>query len=352
MFYLETEEGGQTDLYNNYHKHDMMSSIFGMPDSATSQREYIERCVSLGQKNYFTTNHGNMGDVFEAKTLCNEYGIRCLSGLEGYIVPNPLEKDKSNYHIVVIPLTENARKKLNVVNSRANMEGYYYKPRIFPEDLLKLPKDEFILTTACEGGILRDDISINEIFIPLAKHFGVNMYLEVQNHNVDSQKLINEKCLYYKKKLGLNLIAANDSHYVNESGKDKRNELLKGKHINYGEEDTYILDYPDYETMFNRFKKQGVLTDSDIEIAINNTLVFDKCEEIQLDHSIKMPSIYKNLTPKERVEELKRQAKIRFEAICNEEQLNETEIQQRINGMKEEIEVIEQIGRASCRERV
>ena len=338
----KTKEGGQTDLYNNFHKHDMMSSIFGMPDSATSQREFVERCVNLGQKNYFTTNHGNMGDIFEAKNLCNEYGVRCLSGLEGYIVPNPLEKDKSNYHIIIIPLTDKARKKLNIVNSRANIEGYYYKPRIFPEDLLKLPKEEFILTTACEGGLLRDDVSINNIFLPLAKHFGENMYLEIQNHNIDSQRQINEKCIYYKKKFGLKLIAANDSHYIDGIGKEKRNELLKGKHINYGNEDTYTLDYPDYETMFNRFKKQGLLTDSDIEIAINNTLIFDKCEEIQVDKEIKMPNIHKNLTPKERVELLKRDANIEFAKIKEKEHISKENLPKYINGMKEEMQVIEE----------
>lgn len=328
--------------YNNYHKHDMMSSIFGMPDSATFQKEYVKRCVELGHTHYFTTNHGNMGNIFEAKNLCAEHGIACNSGLEGYIVVDPLEKDKSNYHFIVIPLTDNARKKLNVVNSRANIEGYYYKPRIFLEDLLRLPKEEFIITTACEGGILRDDISINQIFIPLANHFKNNIYLEVQNHNVNSQKSINEKCLYYADKLGLQLIAANDSHYIDESGKEKRNELLKGKHINYGDEGTYILDFPDYDTMFDRFKKQGVLTDSQIEIAINNTLVFDKCEEIQLDKEIKMPTIYGDLSLKERVKELKRQAKEKFDVIAKEESLTQDEINTRIEGMKEEIEVIEQ----------
>lgn len=327
--------------YNNYHKHDMMSSIFGMPDSATSQEEYIKRCVALGHTNYFTTNHGSMGDIFEARTLCDQYGIRCLAGIEGYIVPNAYEKDKSNYHIIIIPITDQARKMLNVVLSRANMEGFYYKPRIFIEDLLKLPKELFYLTTACEGGILKDETSIEKIFLPLAKHFGTNMYLEVQNHNADSQKEINRRCLAFSEELGLQLIAANDSHYIDEEGKRKRNELLKGKHINYGAEDSYILDFPDYDTMFQRFQMQGVLSDDQIHQAIANTLIFDQCEEIQLDDRIKMPTIYPELSLNERVELLKKEANKEFARIKEKEKISREELPKYLNGMREEMQVIQ-----------
>ena len=113
-------------IYNNYHKHDHVSNIF-TPDTNTKQEEYILKTLEYGHKNYFTTNHGSMGDIFEARTLCDKYGIRCLAGLEGYIVPDPLEKDKSNYHIIIIPRTDAARKKVNYVSSHANIDGYCKK---------------------------------------------------------------------------------------------------------------------------------------------------------------------------------------------------------------------------------
>lgn len=121
--------------YCNYHKHDHISSIF-TPDTHIKCEEYVKRAVELGHTTYFTTNHGSGGDIFEAKSLCDKYGIRCLYGIEGYIVPNPFEKDSRNYHIVIIPRTNVARKKLNLVTSHANEEGYYYKPRLFIDDLL------------------------------------------------------------------------------------------------------------------------------------------------------------------------------------------------------------------------
>ena len=137
--------------YCNYHKHDHVSSIT-TPDTNIRCEEYVKRAVELGHTTYFTTNHGNGGDIFEAKTICDKYGIRCLFGIEGYIVPNPLEKDSRNYHIIIIPTTNKARRKVNLLNSRANEEGFYYKPRIFVEDLLALDKDDVYITTACVAG--------------------------------------------------------------------------------------------------------------------------------------------------------------------------------------------------------
>ena len=58
--------------------------------------------------------------------------------MEGYIVTDASEKDKRNYHIIVAPKTDEARKKMNYVSSMANIKGFYYKPRFFIDDLLKL----------------------------------------------------------------------------------------------------------------------------------------------------------------------------------------------------------------------
>lgn len=326
--------------YNNYHKHTHISSIYS-PDSNEKAEAYIKKEAERGGKNYFTTEHGSMGDIFEAKTLCDKYGIRCLAGLEGYIVPNPLEKDKSNYHIIIIPRTDSARKKVNRISSRANIEGYYYRPRIFPSDLLALDKDDVYITTACVAGLLRDDTSINKIFYPLLEHFGDNVFLEVQNHNVDIQKEINRKALDFASKEGLKLIAANDSHYVDLNGKHERAELLKGKHINYGDEDEFILDFPDYDTMFGRFKTQGILSDSQIETAIANTLIFDECEEIGIDKTIKMPNIYPTLSLDERFNLLKSEVNNRFETIKKEDELTSEQIKEREEGIAHELKIIE-----------
>ena len=326
--------------YNNYHKHDHVSNIF-TPDCNVKAEDYIKKCVEYGHTNYFTTNHGSFGDIFEARTLCNQYGLRCIAGIEGYIVPNPLEKDKSNYHIIVIPKTDEARKKMNYVSSRANIEGYYYKPRFFLEDLLNLNKNDIYITTACVAGLLRDKISFDCIFMPLYQHFGSNLMLEIQSHNDPLQIKICERAKKLHKKLGLKIIAANDSHYIDSNGQKERLELLKGKHIEYGAEDSFILDFPTAETMMERFKQQGVFSDTEIKEAIDNTLIFDDCEEIKLDYSIKMPTIYPELSPKERVLLLKKKVAKRFNEIRKEEHIEGEEYEKYKAGIKYEMQIIE-----------
>lgn len=327
-------------LYHNYHKHDHISNIFS-PDTNTKQEEYIQKAIEYGHTAYFTTNHGSFGDIFEARTLCNKYGLRCIAGIEGYIVPDASEKDKRNYHIVVIPKTDVARKKMNYVSSMANINGFYYKPRFFLSDLLNLDKDDVYITTACVAGLLRDEDSVRKIFMPLYEHFGNNIMLEVQNHLDPVQVDINKKAIYYSDQFGLSLIAANDSHYIDESGKQERLELLKGKHIDYSSEDSFILDYPSAETMVKRFKKQGVLSDRQIDDAINNTLIFDQCEEIQLDYSIKMPTIYPGLSPNERVDLLKIKISEKFKHIIETDHITKEELPKYKDGINYEMKIIE-----------
>ena len=57
-------------IYNNYHRHSIYSNIRSL-DCVTKPRQYCERMKELGHSNYFTTEHGYQGNVYEAKTLCD-----------------------------------------------------------------------------------------------------------------------------------------------------------------------------------------------------------------------------------------------------------------------------------------
>lgn len=297
--------------YNNYHSHTHKSSIF-TPDTYIKIEDYCKRIVELGHDTYFTTEHGFGGDIFEAREMCDKYGIKCKFGLEGYIVKDPLgvdeneKRDASNYHIVIIPKTNLARKKINKINSRAHKEGFYYKPRIFLEDLLTLDKNDVIITTACVAGFVKNEKGMEEIFMPLYKHFGKNLFLEVQSHNHINQIKHNEKIIDLQQKYGLNIISANDSHYIYPQDASKRELLLSGKHIKYDDEGGFILDYPDTDTLVERYRSQGVLNEKQITEAIENTLVFDDFETIDINKESKMPNIYPELTEEERYNKLEK----------------------------------------------
>lgn len=330
------------DRYNNYHKHDHVSNIW-LPDSNSKILDYASRAIELGEKNVWTTNHGSGGDIFEARSVCDSKSLNCKFGLEGYIVKNPLEKDNRNYHIVLIPKTNIARKKLNKANSHANIDGFYYRPRLFLSDILEMfEENELYITTACVAGIIRDEDGMDDIFYPLYEKFGKSVFLEVQNHNEENQKEINRKAVKLHNELGLKLIAANDSHYIYPEQQGERLELLRGKGIAFGNEETFILDYPDIETFFGRFVKQGVLTKEAIVESINQTLVFDDCENINIDKEIKMPTIYPDKTEDEKVELLKKVVNKRFKSVMDEDGINKQNQKKYIAECQREMKVIEE----------
>ena len=281
--------------YHNYHKHTTYSNPHSL-DSVTKPIEYIERAIELDGKNaiYFTTEHGYQGNVFEANTLCEEKEIKLIVGSEVYYVENRFEKDKSNYHLVLIAKNMNGYKQLNKALSKANIDGFYYKPRIDDEILFNLNPNDFVVTTACVAGRLRNNNGLDKWIIKMKNYFGDNFYLEVQNHNEEIQKKHNEKILELSKKYNIKIIHANDSHYIYPKDAIYRDLFLKAKGITYEDESNFILDYPSYDEVVERYKKQGVLSDEEIELALDNTLIFDDFEGVKLDYDLKMPHVSDN----------------------------------------------------------
>ena len=265
--------------YNNYHKHDVYGNIRAL-DTITKPIDYIKRAKELdGDKAiFFSTNHGYQGNIFEYYNLCKENNVKLIGGVEAYYVPNRLEKDKSNYHLVIIAKNKRGFKQINKIMSEANLTGYYYKPRIDDELLFNLNPNDVLITSACVASRLRNEEGAEKWIVKMKDYFGDNFYLEVQNHNVEIQKTYNKRILEYADKYNIQIIHANDSHYIYPSDSKYRDLFLKAKGIVYEEESNFILDYPDYETIVERYKVQGILSDKQIKQALDNTLIFDYFE--------------------------------------------------------------------------
>ena len=310
---------------NNYHSHKMYSNVKSL-DVVAKPIEYIVRAIELDGKEaiYFTTEHGYQGNVYEAHTLCNEVcvkltqenkeytkyncdkckykdicdksykGIKMVVGAEIYYIKDRKEKDSSNYHLIIIAKNKEGYKDLNRILSYSNIDGIYYKNRIDDELLFSINPNNVIITSACVAGRLRDDEGLDNWVIKMKNYFGDNFYLEVQNHNEDIQKNLNKKAIYLSEKYNINIIHGNDSHYIKPQDYIYRELFLKAKGIVYKEETNFILDYPSVDTIIERYNKQNVLNKEQIEKAINNTLIFDECDNIILDKEIKMPSISNN----------------------------------------------------------
>lgn len=289
--------------YNNYHCHNHESNRTTL-DCVVKPIDYIKRIKELGHTLYFTTQHGWTGKYLQAYDLCKENNIKMVYSAELYIVPDRTVSDNRNYHIMIIGKNREAFYQLNEIMSESNISGFYYKPRIDLELLLRLDPNNFIITSACVGGFLRDKEAIETFFAPILKHFKSNFYLEVQAHVHPRQIQHNKLMLYLRKKYNVGIIHGNDSHYIYPEQAKDRDKFLKGKGLRYEEEEGFILDFPDTESIIERYHQQGLLTDEEINEALKNTLVFDECEDLNFTKDVKMPSIYHGINPNKKLREI------------------------------------------------
>ena len=335
--------------YQNYHKHTSYSHIYPkFKDSVVTVEDYLNAMLPLAQKGYpqiySTLEHGYQGvwthclntiEHFndEHKNDTENYEpIRFVYGIEGYFVENHTDKDDTNNHIVLLAKNINGMKALNKANAKTfisnetiesgnaklffnynGTEPYFYKRNRYDlELLLSLPPEDVMITTACVGfwgysiadNRLIDATKTDEIILKLHNHFKDNFFLEVQANKSQLQKEINLHILELSKKYGIEIISATDSHGITNENLIEKKELIKSTNkgkLFYDNGDDFYEDFPSVEELYRRFKEQGVLPDADIERAIANTNKILDFEKIEIDRSLKVPSI-KELKGKPQIE--------------------------------------------------
>lgn len=294
----------------NYHCHRQYSNAVTI-DCAISHEDYIRRIKELGHETLTVIEHGYTGgmtSILEAYSLCKKNNIKMLIGAECYFVKDRKVSDDSNWHIVIIALNHSALRQLNLAISLANETGFYKKARLDYELISKLTPENFIVTSACIGGVAND----TEIIEFLKNHFKENFYLEIQSHNHIAQINFNKHILSLSEQYDIELIHGCDTHWITEDDKFKRKILLSGKGMNYGDEDSFENDYPSYDEILERYRVQGVVSEEQAESALENTMIIkEKTEEFVFNDDIKMPTLYPNETHEQKMK--------RLENILNQE---------------------------------
>lgn len=284
-------------IWVNYHKHSSLSNRYTKDSPLVPMDYWLELKARYGETPciYTTVEHGWAGNYFkqyddlEKFNKKNGTNIKFVFGCEAYWVKNRHENDRSNCHIILLARNDKGRRAINKIVSIANKDGYYARPRIDLELIDTLPPDDVFITTACIAFWNKYD-NIEEIVKNLSSKFPY-FYLEVQPQHTDSQVEINRRIVELSYKYNISIIAGCDSHVIAESQMEDRDELLKSGGIRYEDEDGWFMDYPSYDVLFDRFRKQGVLTDEQIKAAINQTNVIFDFEDIILDRSLKVPVV-------------------------------------------------------------
>lgn len=266
-----------------------------------TNEDFAKRAVGLGQGVLSSCEHGHAGNYWECSELAAQYDLKWRYVAEAYMVRDRQMKDKTNAHMILAAKTRKGIGDLNEAISEANISGYYYRPRVDMDLLLGLDPRDVFLTTACVGGVFRYGYEEAErLILTLAKHYGDAMMLEVQYHDTAKQKEVNDFILSLRQRHGIPLIMGTDSHFIYPEDKALRDLRLEASHIHYDDEDDWYMDYPSTEEAYNRFIKQGVLSSAQIAEAIQNTNVFLDFEDVELDKSKKLPTLYPGLTQAER----------------------------------------------------
>lgn len=325
--------------YQNYHRHSSYSNK-STPDSGAMNIDYINRALELGHGILSSCEHGFQGNYWECYELAQEYNIKFRFGAEAYWVWDRLESDRQNNHICIFAKNEKGRRAINSVLSEANETGYYYKPRLDKELILSLPKDDVFITTACVGfwgyGIKETVGFVKE----LHNRFGNNFMLEVQYHNTEKQKELNSILLKLSDKLGIDIIMGCDSHYIEEHQSYDRDFILEYKKVKYAEEEGWFMDYPSTSVAYDRFKKQGILSELQILNAINNTNTFLEFDDIELNKDIKLPTLYPNYTQQQKDDLYKKTIMNEFKKYCDIYNVAKKDIPRYMKGIRQEVKTV------------
>ena len=222
---------------NNQFVHLHVHTEYSLLDGASRIEDLVLHAKELGMPAIAITDHGSMYGVIEFYQTAIKHGIKPIIGCEVYIAPRSrFEKNTAEggayYHLVLLAENNEGYKNLIKLVSLGYSEGFYYKPRIDME-ILREYSEGIICLSACIAGeipcrILRGDIegahALTEEFISI---FGTDrFYLEVQNHALEEERLVNEELYKIAEKYQLKLVATNDLHYVRHTDAECHDVLL------------------------------------------------------------------------------------------------------------------------------
>lgn len=306
----------------NYHNHKSYSNAFTpFKDSHVTYLDYARRAKALGHRVLTCMEHGYQGNYLklwslaESKAFREEFGdypFKLIFGAEAYWVIDRTQPDHTNAHICLFARNEQGRRQITEILSIANEDGFYRVPRVDLELLHRLHPEDVLVTTACVSfwGRIQKDTGelvltegIDNIFRELHTHFGSSLYLEVQAHDTSWQRLVNRHALQMSRERGVSLIAGLDSHYITPEQEQERVWLREESGVRLDEDrgrNGVFEDYPDDETVRQRFARQGVLTPVQVEEAMRNTDVFLSFEDLHFSREKKLPTIYPELTQRQR----------------------------------------------------
>lgn len=207
-------------------------SHYSLLDGLAKIDDLVGRAKELGMESLALTDHGNLYGTLEFYKKTKKAGIKPILGVEAYLAPygrlNKRPKmDELRYHLILLAANEIGWRNIIQLVTKANLEGFYYKPRI-DHELLAEHAEGIICLSGCYGGEIQKLITGGKMDEARAaaqwhkKTFPDRFYLELQPHSPDLHKPL----LALSQELGIPVVATQDIHYAREDDQTAHEILL------------------------------------------------------------------------------------------------------------------------------
>ena len=212
---------------------------YSLLDGSNKIKECVARVKELGMDSVAITDHGVMFGVIDFYRAAKAEGINPILGCEVYVAPGSrFDKeavgsgDDRYYHLVLLAENDEGYHNLMKIVSRGFTEGFYYKPRVDMEVLEKYHKGIIALSACLAGEVQRNVLrgmyeEGKQAALRYEKLFGKgNFFLELQDHGIQEQQIVNQSLLRMSQETGIELVATNDVHYTYEDDVKPHDILL------------------------------------------------------------------------------------------------------------------------------
>ncbi len=212
---------------------------YSLLDGSNKIKEYVARVKELGMNSAAITDHGVMYGVIDFYRAAKNAGIKPILGCEVYVAPGSrFDKTPGNsseeryYHLVLLAENQTGYQNLMKIVSKGFVDGYYYKPRVDME-VLEQYHEGIIALSACLAGEVQKFLlrgmyaEAMEAATRYESIFGKNnFFLELQDHGMQEQGMVNQQLLRLSQETGIELVATNDVHYTYADDEKPHDVLL------------------------------------------------------------------------------------------------------------------------------
>lgn len=273
---------------------------YSVLDGVGTSKQYAAMAKELGQTHLALSNHSNIDGAIEHQKQCMAVGIKPIIGAEMYLVADLTKKEKgeTRYHITLLVENQTGWRNLLKLLTIANIDGFYYRPRIDYPTLMK-HIDGLVILSACSMSFINIPYAYRMLDGMIAAIGKDHVFLEVMPHDFPEQIAVNKLALTIAEKLHLQVVATNDIHYpTEESAKHQEVLLAIQTKKKWNDKDRWKFNctglfFRSEKQMFDAFRDQDCLTDQQIKRAIRRTMTVAKlCENFRIEkQEVYLPSI-------------------------------------------------------------